>query len=695
MRQKTSRSLGARFIPASDGSPPKGMVGMKSDSSGQSRQASAAILLVDDHAPNLVALETILQPLGHRLIRASAGMEAVELMRHQEVAVVLMDVRMPGLDGFETAGLMHSELRAKDIPVVFLIAADTDRDTIRHALAHGAADFLLRPFEDEILRSKVAFFFDLYLKERKNREQASAMREQERQALERSSNLRFGELMDAMPLCVIVTDRQRRPVYWNESSLSYIGAVPEGANSAHALLDAVHPQDRDELMRRWDTATTERHRFELKFRIRGRDGLFRSHLGRGIPQRDDQGAVIGWILTATDIEAENQALLRAETANRVKDEFLATVSHELRNPLNAIVGWVHLLRVGNLDADQSRHALQTIERNVHLQVSLIDEILDLSRIARGKIQLSYRLVDLVSLINSALDVIRPAAEAKELCVEWNWEGPSLRIMGDPERLQQVISNLLSNAVKFTPPGGVIRVGLERSYRHAVMTVQDTGKGIRPEFLPFIFETFRQADNTTTRQDYGLGLGLSIARKLVELHGGHIMAESEGVDRGATFSVTLPIDPLTGKTEQKAEAPLSGEHALEGVRVLIIEDHSDSRDAVAELLKGLGAVPLTADSVHQAIKLMTERESPDVVISDLAMPGEDGFALIRWLHAHPPRRAGRILTIALTGLSDPKHSKRALEEGFDTCMVKPLEVGRLVEYISTSIAHSGERTIRES
>ena len=667
---------------------------MKSASSGEPQRSCAAILLVDDNASNLLALEAILEPLGHPLIKASNGMEALELLKQQRVAVVLMDVRMPGLDGFRTAELMRTELHAKDTPVIFLTAADADKDTIRYAYAHGAADFLVRPFEDEVLRSKVAFFVDLHLKEQKITEQAATMREQERHALERSSNLRFGELMDAMPLCVVVTDRERRPVYWNESSLTYIGTVAEGANSADALLNVVHPQDRAELLHRWDMAMAERHRFELKFRIRGRDGLFRSHLGRGIPQRDEQGVVTGWILTATDIEAENQALLKAETANRAKDEFLATVSHELRNPLNAIVGWVHLLRTGNLDKERAQHALQTIERNVHLQVSLIDEILDLSRIARGKIHLSCRVVDLVSLIDGALDVIRPAAEAKELRVDWNWDGPPLRINGDSERLQQVISNLLSNAVKFTPPGGMIRVGLERRYRHAVLTVKDTGKGIRPEFLPFIFETFRQADSTTTREDYGLGLGLSIARKLVELHGGHINAESDGVDCGATFSVTLPIDPAIGKAEQQPKTPLAGDHALEGVRVLIIEDHGDSRDAVAELLQGLGAIASTAQSVRQAIELMSGSESPDVIISDLAMPGEDGFTLIRWLHARSSGRTARILTIALTGLSDPQHSNRALQEGFDTCMVKPLEVGRLVEYISASITHSGERTMHE-
>src|SRR5215469_1690875 len=358
------------------------MVTMESEHSSKPPQRSAAILLVDDHASNLAALEAILEPLGHQLIKASSGVEAIELLKKQEVAVILMDVRMPGLDGFRTAELMHNGSHAQDTPVIFLTAADIDNDTIRYAYAHGAADFLVRPFESEVLRSKVSVFVDLHLKGKKIKEQAAAMREQERQALERSSNLRFRELMDAMPLYVVVTDRARNPIYWNESSLSCFDTIVQGTNTTDALLSTVHHQDRDELLRRWDKAIAEGRRFELKFRIRDRDGLFRSHLGRGIPQRDDHGAITGWIFTATDIEAENRALLRAETANRVKDEFLATVSHELRNPLNAIVGWAHLLRTGNLDAERSRHALRTIERNVHLQVSLIDEILDLSRIAR-------------------------------------------------------------------------------------------------------------------------------------------------------------------------------------------------------------------------------------------------------------------------------------------------------------------------
>jgi signal transduction histidine kinase len=382
---------------------------------------------------------------------------------------------------------------------------------------------------------------------------------------------RMAELNEAL-----VTDSQGHAVYWNERALTYTGIALDGMTSRFALLDSVHSTDREHLDR-W-------------------------RLGRGIPQRDDTEAVTGWILTATDIEVENQALLQAEGANRIKDEFLATVSHELRNPLNAIVGWVNLLQSGSLDAAGSKRALETIERNVHLQVSLIDEILDLSRIAKGKVHLTLRQINLIPLVESALDVIRPRAEAKNLQVEWQWNGPPLRVNGDSERLQQVISNLMSNAVKFTPAGGRVRVSLEPGVREVTLTVSDTGKGIATEFLPFVFDMFRQADSSTTRGHDGLGLGLAIARKLVELHRGRIRAESEGVDKGATFSVTLPLQTVQARPEQQGGSEISTAQAgtLEGSRILVVEDHSDSREALAELLRRLGAVTVTAESAQEAL-----------------------------------------------------------------------------------------------
>jgi signal transduction histidine kinase len=384
------------------------------DETAQADEFPANILLVGDYPANLAALETSLDPLGHKLIKASSGRQANELLTREEVAVILIDVRTQGLDGVKASELMRNGWRAQRTPVIFLTAADSDMGSVLDDCARGPVDFLPAPCAPEILRCKVSVFVDLFLKERTIRHQAAALHQQQR------------------------------------------------------------------------------------------------------------------------------ALAGAEAANRIKDEFLAIVSHELRNPLNAITGWVHLLNTGNLDSAKSKRALEIIERNVQLQVSLIDEILDLSRIANGKVHLTLLTVDLIPLIESALDAMRPSVEAKDLLLTWEWNGPPVCVNGDSERLHQVISNLVSNAVKFTPPSGRVSINLERDEHQATLVVSDSGKGISAEFLPFVFDMFRQADSSITRDHHGLGLKLAIARKLVELHGGRIAARSEGTDKGATFSVSLPL-----------------------------------------------------------------------------------------------------------------------------------------------------------
>jgi PAS domain S-box-containing protein len=657
------------------------------DATAQISEGAASILLVDDYPANLAALEAILEPLGHRLLKASSGRQAIALAAREELAVVLMDVHMPGLDGFKTAELMRSRWRAKSTPIIFLTAADTDATAILDGYARGAADFLVKPFEPEILRCKVAVFVDLYLKERTIKHQAAALRQQERQALERKSDLRFRKLIDAMPLCVMVTDNQGRPVYWNESMLAYTGvAAPDGVNSRDVFLDTIYPADREAVARLWNESVANNRQFEVKFRILRRDGVYRWHLGRGIPQRDDAEGLNGWIFVAIDIEIETQALTQAEAANRVKDEFLATVSHELRNPLNAIMGWVNLLHSGKLDTAGSKRALETIERNIHLQVSLIDEILDLSRIAKGKVHLELRTLDLIHLIEGALEAMRPAAEAKGLPLVWQWNGSPVYVNGDHERLQQVISNLISNAVKFTPPRGRVHITLALSEDEATLVVSDTGKGISAEFLPYVFDMFRQADSSTVREQYGLGLGLAIARRLVELHGGRIKAESEGVEKGATFSVTLPLQTSQAGPEQQRQAsrvPKAEPGTLTGVRILLVEDHGDSREALAELLRRLGADTTTTQSAQEALAAVA-REVPDVLISDIAMPGEDGYSLMESLKQRVGEQGRRIVSIALTGLGDPKHARRAIQTGFDLCMMKPLDLDHLVDYVLTEV-----------
>ena len=600
---------------------------------------------------------------------------------------MLLDVRMPGLDGFRTADLIRNERPNASMPIIFLTAADTDTADILRGYERGAVDFLMKPFEPEILRSKVAVFVELYKKEQMVRRQAAQIRLQEREALEHRSEARFHQLLDAVPICVVVTDPERRPYYWNQGALCYTGVTTEKVNMAAGLFEAVHPDDSGHLAAEWTTAEHGRCPFELKFRIRRNDGSYRWHLGRGVPELDENHAITGWILTATDMEDQHQALANAETANRIKDDFLAVVSHELRNPLNAIIGWVHLLRSGALDETKTRRAVETIERNVNLQVSLIDEILDLSRIVRNKVRLVRRPINLVSSVQSSLTALRPVAEGKGVQIEWLAPNPPVFVSGDPERLQQVISNLVSNAIKFTPSDGRVTIGLTHDERKASLTVSDTGIGITPEFLPHVFDPFRQAESTTTRQHGGLGLGLAISRRLIELHGGEVRAESSGPDQGATFTVTLPLLPpdvhIHPEVARRAHA---GTMSLSGLRILIVDDDPDTREILSEILAGHGAEVAVASSAHDAMAEIAV-STPDVLVSDIAMPGEDGLSLVRRLSEHAAARDHRIVTIAVTGLSAPQHRRLALEAGFETCLNKPLEPGRLIDYIVNAISRS--------
>src|SRR5271154_2981975 len=344
----------------------------------------ASILLVDDRAANLLALEAILDSLDQHLVRATSGEEALEKLQEQEFAVILMDVRMPGMDGLRTAEVISQRESAARVPIIFLTAVPIANADVVSGYARGAVDFLLKPFDPEILRSKVSVFVDLYQKEQMIRRQAGLLRQRDREAFERRSELRFRSLMDALPQCVWVARADQAIYYWNKRAADYIGLPAPSAVAAEQLFEFVHPDDLQTFKSRWESCSANQRLPEVQIRLRRHaDGAYRWFLMRGVPQRDESGKVTGWIFTATDINTEHQALQEAEAASRMKEEFLATVSHELRNPLNAIMGWVHLLRSGNLDKDKSSKALETIERNVHLQAALIDDILDVSRIVQG------------------------------------------------------------------------------------------------------------------------------------------------------------------------------------------------------------------------------------------------------------------------------------------------------------------------
>jgi PAS domain S-box-containing protein len=383
-------------------------------------------------------------------------------------------------------------------------------------------------------------------------------------------------------------------------------------------------------------------------------------------------------------EARFRGLAReAEEANRVKDEFLATVSHELRTPLNAILGWATLL-LDRLRGTPSERALEIVQRNAHAQAQIIDDILDVSRIITGKLHLDLRATDLVAIVRAAFEVVAPAATAKRIKLSFTPPPEPCELVADPVRLQQIAWNLLSNAVKFTPPEGTVTVSVERHGSFLALTVSDTGRGIDPEFMPLLFNRFTQADSSITRRVGGLGLGLSIVRHLVDLHGGQVSARSDGPDRGASFTVTLPVraaTPLERAPSLSAhpQAGLAAPHELEGLHVLVVDDEQDARELLQEMLRESGCKVSTASSTAEALARLRE-ERPDVLISDIGMPEEDGLTLIRRIRALNQDEGGGIPAIALTAYAGAASRAQTRQAGFDTHLAKPVRAEELLEAI---------------
>jgi signal transduction histidine kinase/ActR/RegA family two-component response regulator len=376
-----------------------------------------------------------------------------------------------------------------------------------------------------------------------------------------------------------------------------------------------------------------------------------------------------------------------ESAHRIKDEFVATMSHELRTPLNAILGWTRMMMMGRVADGRVAKVLETIERNAVSQTALIDDLLDVSRILTGKLRLHVESVDLPRVVEAALDTIRPAAEARGIQIHAVIDSDAGPVAGDPDRLSQIISNLLSNAVKFTPKGGRVHMHLERANSMVRLTVSDNGVGIEPDFLPFVFERFRQADQTITRRHGGLGLGLSIVKHLTELHGGTVTVHSDGNGKGATFTVQIPMSTVRpSPTATGAEPrPADASNELLGLRVLVVDDELDARELIAEILANAGVeVRMAADS-QSAMREM-EAFAPHVLVCDIGMPGEDGYSLIQRIRALPAERGGRVRAAAVTAYARGEDRRRALSVGFNLHLSKPVDPAELV----VTVARLAER-----
>ncbi|PPS44182.1 ATP-binding protein [Chroococcidiopsis sp. TS-821] len=501
------------------------------------------ILMVDDHPENLLALEAILEGLGQNLVKAHSGMEALRCLLNQDFAVILLDVQMPDMDGFETATLIRQRARSQLTPIIFLTAFSTSDTLQMRGYSLGAVDYLFKPIQPEILTSKVSVFVELYQKTAQIERQAAELKKSEE---------RFRRLSANSPVGIFLIDPAGKCTYMNSRCQAICGCTLE--QISENWWQIIHLEERDRIFSEWSACFQRGQEYSNEFRIQTQQDIVRWVHLRSSPMLDDKGDVIGYVGTLEDISDRKQAeeerskliyeqaaRAEAEAANRMKDEFLAVLSHELRTPLNSILGWARLLRTRKFDEKTIAKALETIERNAKSQAQLIEDILDISRIIQGKLRLHLCPVHLIPIVEAAVNAVRPAAEAKAIQLETYFDTTGNLVCADPERLQQVIWNLLTNAIKFTPERGIVAVRVEAvDAAHMQIHVQDTGIGISPDFLPYVFDTFRQGDSTTTRSHGGLGLGLGIVRHLVELHHGTVAVYSAGEGQGTTFTVTLPV-----------------------------------------------------------------------------------------------------------------------------------------------------------
>ncbi|MEA5452665.1 PAS domain S-box protein [Leptolyngbya sp. CCNP1308] len=508
----------------------------------------------------------------------------------------------------------------------------------------------------------------------------------------RESEERYRVLAEAMPQMVWMADRTGVQ-YWNQRWYEYTG-ISKNAAAGIGGTKIVHPDEQVRTLELWQQAIEQGTGFEIEQRIRRHDGVYRWFINRGLPVQDSRGEVTRWVGTITDVDDQKQletqrfrlleqervAREAAETANRIKDEFLAVLSHELRSPLNPILGWARLLRTGQLNEAKVEYALETIERNAKLQAQLIDDLLDVSRILRGKLVLNSLPISLTMIIQEALETVSAIGEAKGVQLDTELDRSPSKVLGDPNRLKQVVWNLLSNAVKFTPQGGHVTVRLDYGDSWAQIQVSDTGKGIAPEFLPHVFDRFRQADSTTTRDFGGLGLGLAIAHQIVDLHHGTIQAASPGENQGATFTVRFPV--MVDAVDMPAETgPPVVMGNLQNIHVLIVEDDADSRDLITTTLQQLGAQVTALPSAAAAITALSQMK-PDILISDIGMPGMDGYMLMQQIRA--VTRTQQIPAIALTSYTSEIDQQKVLAAGFQKHLPKPMESAQLVEAIATLV-----------
>ena len=712
--------------------------------------------------------------LGQNLVRANSAREALRFLLVNDVALILLDVQMPGVNGFELAELIRERERTQDTPIIFVSATSKEERYIFKGYSLGAVDYLTKPFEPEILKSKVRFFSRLFLQHQEIKRQSVLLERTNTELdslncdLETRVQLRTHQLETAnseLEKEITVRKESEARLATEHAVTRALAAGKDLENAAPKILrafcehmeadivclwlqdetadiltcshiekscngetsDLFVEQSRQNTFSRgkglpgkvweknepvWISNTVHSDKFP-RARIAAAAGL---NSGVGFPINVDRqfhgaiefftrrplspdqpflnmleaiGSEIGQFVQRKRVEAERESLLlrekslreQAERANRLKDEFLATVSHELRTPLNAILGWGKILMGKEIDEAALASAGEAIHRNARSQAQLIEDLLDTSRLITGNLRLNLAPTPVVDVIESAIEVVRSAADSKRIILSTAYNSDVESIICDPQRLQQIVWNLLTNAIKFTPNEGQVSITLDREDSMIRLVVADTGTGIAPEFLPFVFDRFRQEDSSSTRMHDGLGLGLAIVRNLTELHGGSVSVESGGPAKGSAFTVILPAALISGVPGEIPDASTNGHNDaalgpdLQGVRILLVDDDADTCEMLTFALSLLGAETHCSSSVSDAFIALAEH-APDILLTDINMPDEDGYSFIGKLRSLPPENGPNIPVIAITAMARPEDSEKVLSAGFQVHLPKPVDIEEL-------------------
>jgi len=652
------------------------------------------ILNVDDNAANLYLKSRALRQAGFQVIEASTGRDAIALAESRKPDLVLLDIKLPDMSGLDVCRLLKEKPHTESIPVVHISATFVDEATKSSSQNAGAEVYLAEPVGPHELASTVRTVMRLRRAERS----AAEERERMRLATERAG-------IATWDMAVHSNSRSNRAATWSPQFFQMLGyREGEVTPSIENWFARVRPDERAALSGGLEAALSGRAPLALEhWVVRPGEGehciaVFGNlhHTDSGVPDR-----LLGVAMDVTErrrTEAQREALLEqartaqaeAEDAARMKDEFLAILSHELRTPMSAVLGWLHLARSGQLSQEQIDKALATVERNARLQTQLVNDLLDVSRIVTGKLEREPGRAALDKVIASAIESTRPLAAARGVRIEVEVAPGRWSVQGSANRLEQIVSNLLSNAIKFSEEKGRVEVTLARLGERAHLRVRDHGEGLAPAVMPRVFDLFRQADSSSRRRHGGLGLGLAIVKSLVEVHGGSVKAESDGPGRGSTFSVTLPL------SAEEAEPPKTAERRaerLEGLRVLVIDDEPDHLEMTSHMLRLQGANVLTASGPEEALRHVRAGR-PDVMVLDIAMPGTDGYELLRLLREETGADAATLPAIALTGYASANDAARAHAAGFQRHLAKPYELAelrrQLAELASGQTAARNER-----